>query len=219
MLKRSRELKRFRHEYPDSVMTDQALQSLGDAALAANQPAEILAALDAYPQTKDQPALLFLRAEARENPRNRSQAAADYESVYLRFPTERTSPRSRRKAGFSAQLTGRQTSGHSRRAPDRTCRPFSPRGNGARRATNIRTCLPQLSGADRERAELRILESGIALGRRVSGIAALKITDPDVDAERFYSLANYYRDIPAGIAIWSAAIESAAVARARQPLD
>ena len=32
------EFKRFRSEYPDSVMTDAALQSLGDAAFAANQP-------------------------------------------------------------------------------------------------------------------------------------------------------------------------------------
>ncbi|MGC1254224.1 MAG: tetratricopeptide repeat protein, partial [Candidatus Acidiferrales bacterium] len=58
------QLKRFRHEYPDSVITDEALQALGTAALALSEPAEILNALDAYPQTKEKPALLFLRAEA-----------------------------------------------------------------------------------------------------------------------------------------------------------
>jgi len=43
------ELKRFRSEYPDSVMTDAVLQSLGDAALAANQPSEAVAARAASP--------------------------------------------------------------------------------------------------------------------------------------------------------------------------
>ncbi|MGC1168408.1 MAG: hypothetical protein WA886_05865 [Candidatus Acidiferrales bacterium] len=81
------QLKRFRHDYPDSVITDEALQSLGTAALAMNQPAEILNALDAYPQTKEKPALLFLRAEAREQSAQPLQAAADYEAVYLRFPS------------------------------------------------------------------------------------------------------------------------------------
>ena len=50
----------FRKMYPDSVMTDQALQSLGAAALAANQPASAVAALDAYTHTADRPALLLL---------------------------------------------------------------------------------------------------------------------------------------------------------------
>ena len=45
---RSRNSSGFAVNIPDSVMTEQALQSLGDAALAANQPAEAVAALDAY---------------------------------------------------------------------------------------------------------------------------------------------------------------------------
>ncbi|MGB8592789.1 MAG: hypothetical protein WCD40_15535, partial [Candidatus Acidiferrales bacterium] len=41
------ELKKLRHDYPDSVMTEQALEALGDIALAASQPQEILDALAA----------------------------------------------------------------------------------------------------------------------------------------------------------------------------
>ena len=79
------QLKQLRHDFPDSVITDQALQSLGTAALALNQPGESIAALDAYPATNDKPGLLFLRAEARELAGQKSQAAADYQAVYLRF--------------------------------------------------------------------------------------------------------------------------------------
>jgi soluble lytic murein transglycosylase len=53
--------------------------------------------------------------------------------------------------------------------------------------------LPQVSGADMERAQLRILQCGIGLGGSPSQVIALKLTDLDVDAERFYALADYYR--------------------------
>ncbi len=72
--------------------------------------------------------------------------------------------------------------------------------------------LPQLSGADRERAQLRIMECGVALGAGISALAALKISDPDVDAERYNTIANYYRDRPSESQM-IAAVESA-VARA-----
>src|SRR5277367_2564414 len=80
------QLQEFRKDYPDSVITDQALQSLGAAALATNQPGEILTALDGYAQTSEKPALLFLRAEAREQAGQPLQAAADYQTIYLNSP-------------------------------------------------------------------------------------------------------------------------------------
>jgi soluble lytic murein transglycosylase len=203
------QLKRFRHDYPDSVITDEALQSLGTASLAANQPAEILTALDAYPQTKDKPALLFLRAEAREQSAQPLQAAADYETVYLRFPSNEQAREAGEKLGFLRSTLGDKLPAIPiERQIELASTTFS-----ARQWTEARNeyshLLPQLTGADRERAELRIMECGVALGAGISEIAALKITDPDVDAERFYSLANYYRDIPAESEM-AAAIESAA---------
>ena len=69
------EFKRFRKQYPDSVLTDAVLQSLGDAALGANQPAEAAAALDDYSQTTQRPSLLLLRGEAREAGSRLSAAA------------------------------------------------------------------------------------------------------------------------------------------------
>ncbi|MGC1968258.1 MAG: transglycosylase SLT domain-containing protein [Candidatus Acidiferrales bacterium] len=203
------QLKRFRHEYPDSVITDEALQALGTAALALSEPAEILNALDAYPQTKEKPALLFLRAEAREQSAQPLQAAADYEAVYLRFPSNEEAREAGEKLGFLRSSLGDKLPAIPiERQIEHASTTFS-----ARQWTEARNeywhLLPQLTGADRERAELRIMECGVALGAGISQIAALTITDPDVDAERYYSIANYYRDIPAETEM-SAAIESAA---------
>ncbi|MGA7915163.1 MAG: transglycosylase SLT domain-containing protein [Candidatus Acidiferrales bacterium] len=203
------QLKRFRHDYPDSVLTDDALQSLGAAALALNQPAEILDALDAYPPTREKPDLLFLRAEAREQSAQPLQAAADYEAVYLRFPTNEQSREAGEKLGFLRSSLGEKLPAIPvERQIEHASTIFAARQWSEARG-EYSTLLPQLTGADRERAELRIMECGVAVGAGISQIAALKITDPDVDAERYYALANYYRDIPAESEM-AAAIESAA---------
>ena len=94
------DFKRFRKEYPDSVLTDAALQSLGDAALASNQPADAAAALDAYSQTTQRPALLLLRGEAREAAGKPLDAIADYQAVYMRFATSEQARQAGTKLGF-----------------------------------------------------------------------------------------------------------------------
>src|ERR1700691_5044358 len=94
------ELKRFRSEYPDSVMTDAALQSLGDAALAASQPGEAVTALEAYPQTTQRPALLLLRGEASEQAGKAPDAGADFQRVYLRFVLDEQARQAGVKLGF-----------------------------------------------------------------------------------------------------------------------
>jgi hypothetical protein len=77
------ELKQIRQEYPDAVITEQVLQSIGLAAMALNQPAEAVRALDAYSLTAQRPGLLLLRGEAREKPGKSS----------MRRPTIRPSTR------------------------------------------------------------------------------------------------------------------------------
>ena len=157
------QLKRFRHDYPDSVITDEALQSLAAAALALNQPAEIISALDAYPQTKDKPALLFLRAEAREQSAHPLQAAADYEAVYLRFPSNEQAREAGEKLGFLRSSLGDKLPAIPiERQIEHASTTFSARQWSEAR-NEYSHLLPQLTGADRERAELRIMECGVAL--------------------------------------------------------
>jgi len=187
------ELKKFRADFPDSVMTDQALQSLGDAALAAKQPADAVAALDAYTSTPQRPALLFLRAEAREQAGKPLDAVADYQALYTRFPTSEQARQAATKLGFLRSTLG----------ADYPALPLDQRIAhasalfAAKSWTDARNeyaeLLPELSGADRERAQLRILECGAGLGAAPSEMAALVPNDPDVDAERFASLADSYR--------------------------
>ena len=206
------QLQEFRKNYPDSVVTDQALQSLGVAALAANQPAEVLAALDAYPQTAQKPALLFLRAEAREQSAQPLLAAADYETIYLHFPLSDQAREAGEKLSFLHSTHGDKLAAIPiEQQLEHASTIFAAHEWGDTR-NEYSHLLPQLSGADRERAELRIMECGVALGAGISGISALAVADPEVDAERYYTIANYYRDRPSESQM-IAAVESA-VARA-----
>jgi len=208
------ELREFLTSYPDSVIADQALQTLGEAAIASNRPAAAVSALDASPLTSQRPALLMLRAEAHEHLDQRAEAAADYESVYTRFA-----------AGDQAREAGVKLTFLRSSLGDRfPALPLADRVEhasllfGAREWREARdeyvALLPELSGSDRERAQLRILECGVALGGGVSELTSAAINDPDVDAERFYDLADYYRN--ASVEAQMVAAVEAVVTRAPQ---
>ncbi len=94
------ELQKFHTEFPESAMTEQALQSLGNAAIAANQPQAAVAALDAYDLTRQRPALLFLRGEAHEQASQPADAATDYAALYLRFPSSEHAREAGEKLNF-----------------------------------------------------------------------------------------------------------------------
>ncbi len=189
------QLQQIRKDYPNSVITDQALQSLGTAALALNQPAAILEALDGYSYTTETPGLLFMRGEAHEQANQPVQAAADYQSVYLRFPTIEEAREAGEKLNF---LRGTPAGSQIPQIPldqlvTHAATLFAAKQWGDAR-NEYSSLMPQLSGAPRELAQLRELECGVALGETVSELETLKVADPDVDAERFYSIAQWYRN-------------------------
>jgi len=188
------QLKQFRKSYPDSVLTEQALAAMGTAALSSSQPAELLAALDSYPALKDKPALLFLRAEAYEQTNQPLKAAADYQKVYYVYATAEQAREAGEKLGFLRSTLGNQLPAIPiEKQLEHAAAIFSAKQWTEARDEYSRL-LSLLKGPDQERAELRILLCGLALGSNPSQVSNLKINDADVDAERYYSLANYYRN-------------------------
>ena len=187
------ELEELRRDFPDSVMGEQALEALCESALAVNQPADALAALDGYKETAGSPALVFLRAQAREQAGDAPAAAADYRTVYLHFATSTESSEAGLKLEFLRSRLGDQLPP----VPiadrlDRADALFSAKLFSEAR-TEYEQILPQLSGVDHERAQLRALECAAQFGAGPSELAALLITDADVDAERFSALTDIYR--------------------------
>jgi soluble lytic murein transglycosylase len=208
------QLKQYRKENPDSVLTDQAVQSLATAAIGAGQPGEAVAALDLYPDTKEKPALLLLRGDAHALFSQPLQAAIDYQTIYLKFPTSDVAGKAGEKLeGLRSTLGGK--------FPTMSLQHQIEHANtiyGARQWSNARNeyshLVTEATGAEKERAELRVLACGVSLGASPVPMVALSISDPDVDAERYYTLANRYRT-QSKESDMLAAIESAA-ARAPQ---
>jgi peptidoglycan lytic transglycosylase len=209
-------LKQLRTDYPNSVITDQTLQALGTAALAAKQPMDAVTALNGYPATTNSPALLLLRGEAYEQAGQIQQAAADYQSLYLRYPTGDQGREASVKLSFLTSAPGNQLPPISLDQQEAHAAALFGAGDWSEARDEYSRILPQLMGVDKQRAQLRILECGASLGAGPTELAALQITDPDVDAERFYALVGVYRSIQDD-AEMAAAVEGAA-SRAPQSL-
>jgi soluble lytic murein transglycosylase len=187
------ELKQIRQDYPDAVITEQVLQSIGVAAIALNQPVEAVSALDTYALTAQRPGLLFLRGEAHEKAGQVLDAASDYQATYTRFPLSEQGREAATRMDFLRSSHGERIPSiplDQRLAHANTL--FNAKEWAAARA-EYSAILSQFSGAEMERAELRILECGMALGSSPSQVIALKVMDADVNAERSYTLADYYR--------------------------
>jgi soluble lytic murein transglycosylase len=209
------QLKQYRKDNPDSVLMDQAVQSLATAALATGQPGEALVALDSYAGTKSKPALLILRGDAHAAFSQPLQAAVDYQAAFLQFPTSDQAW----KAGEKLEALRGTLGG---KFPIISIDHQIEHANtiyGAHQWSNARNeyskLLTEATGAEKERAELRILACGVALGGNPVSMIALSIADPDVDAERYYNLAQHDRNQQKESDML-AAIESAA---ARAPLS
>jgi soluble lytic murein transglycosylase len=189
------QLKSLRTDYPDSVMTDQALESLAIAAIAVNQPNVALEELNAYAATSSKPSLLLLRGEAHEQAGRPLEAVSDYQSLYLRFPLAEQSRQANAKLDF---LRTTLKAGYIELPLDQRFAHADALFNGrlwSEARNEYAQLLPLVSGADHQRAELRILECGISLGGGIGAITTIQITDPDVMAERYFALAQFYRSV------------------------
>jgi peptidoglycan lytic transglycosylase len=209
-------LETFRRDFPESVLTEPALESLARAALAANQPQRALAALAAYPRTALRPKLLFYEAQALEKTGALAEAAKNYQAVQDRFPLADVAEQAGERLGELEQQLGAQF-------------PAAPLGELVTRAEILYLAhrwqdardaynglLPRLAGTVRERAELRIAECDTRLSGDPVMLATLSLSDATLDAERLAALVAAYRsrqDEPAMLA----AVEKA-VARDPQGL-
>ena len=194
------ELKSYRQKYPNSAISDSAVEELARAALAADQPQEAAAALNSYDKAATKSSLLLLRAQAREKAailkgEKPVSAATDYLDVIYHFPLSDEAKASIDHIPFLQLQLGEQFPGTPVDAEIARAETFYD----ARRWKDLRPAyeelLPKLSGAARERATLRIAQAGVQLGGSPDALASLTLTDPELDAERIYTLSQMKRAV------------------------
>jgi len=192
------QLQGFRRDFPDSVMTEEAVTSLVQTALAMGKSENALAALDAYPNSNVKPALLLLRAQAREKlaaakGEKPSIAAADYLDLYFRFPLSDEAKTAGQRVASLQSMLGEQFPGTPLQTQIARAETFylAKRWHDAR--SEYAGLLPKLSGTYRERADLRVAECDVQSGGRQELLSAVSLTDPELDAERIFTISQAYR--------------------------
>jgi soluble lytic murein transglycosylase len=192
------ELKRFRERYPGIAMSDAAVEALAQSAIAAGQPGQAAAALEEYPKTTAKPSLLLLRAQAREKAATAAgekpvAAAADYLDVIYRFPLNDEAKTAVDRIPYLQLILGEQFPG----TPVETEITRAEALFDAHRWRDVRKAyedlMPKLSGAAHDRAALRLAQIQVQLGGNPEVLEAVKLSDPELDAERIYALSQVKR--------------------------
>src|SRR5882672_1806861 len=189
------QLQSFRRDFPDSVMSEEAVTSLVQTALAMGKSENALAALDAYPNSNVKPALLLLRAQAREKlaaakGEKPSIAAADYLDLYFRFPLSDEAKTAGQRIASLQSVLGEQFPGTPLQTQIARAETFylAKRWHDAR--SEYAGLLPKLSGTYRERADLRVAECDVQSGGRQELVSAVSLTDPELDVERIFTISQ-----------------------------
>jgi len=192
------ELETFRREFPESVITEQAVQSLAEAALALGKPDRAVAALEAYDRAGSKAPLLLLRAQAEEKvspakEKSLAAAARDFLAVYYRFPlSDEATAAGARLPALQRALREEFPGVPMEQQVGRAAAFFEARRWRDARAEYAKL-LPKLFGPERQRAELRIAECRVQLGASPAVLASLVVTDPETDAGRLFALSQAYR--------------------------
>src|SRR5882724_3943787 len=188
------ELAALRKKFPDSVLSDLAVQSYAEASIAQGNAQNAAAILDAYPRSSQKSVLLLLRAQAREKTGSTIAAAKDYVELYFGFPLS-----------DEARAAGLRIPELSRHLGDAF--PSIPVGQQISRGEALYTArrwreahqefeavLSQAGGADRDHAELRIEQCNSSQRGGASSFLSPKFTDADAEAERLFSISQSYRN-------------------------
>lgn len=191
------DLETIRRDFPDSAISEQAVQALAATAVTLGQAQKAAAALDAYPNTSARPALLLERALAWQSAGMLDRAVKDFQTLYYRHPLNDEA----RAAGSNlVQLAKRMGSGYPAALPDQQelrAQAFFDARKWNEAHSEFVTLLAILDKKNPsiavERAKLRIAQARVQSKESPSPLSSLALTDPELDAERLYSLSQALR--------------------------
>ena len=78
------DLETIQHDYPNTAMKEQLLESLAPLAIEQGRAQDAIDALNSYPATGSRPTLLLERAQAYQSLHQLDRAAKDYQAIYYK---------------------------------------------------------------------------------------------------------------------------------------
>jgi soluble lytic murein transglycosylase len=189
-------LQTIARDYPSTGIKEQFLEALAPAAIDVGHPQVAVEALETYPATSVRPVLLLLRAQAYKAARQFARAAKDYQLLYYKNPLSDEG-----KTAAVALPQMRAVLGNEYPAPGLELQEERAQiFYNQRKWKEARTEFEKLAAsqrdpanAHRQHALLRAAQARVQLKGSPSLVSSLAITDPEVDAERIFDLAQIYR--------------------------
>jgi soluble lytic murein transglycosylase len=200
VLKRNAEaftaLQTIARDYPSTGIKEQFLEALAPAAIDVGHPQVAVEALETYPATSVRPALLLLRAQAYKAARQFARAAKDYQLLYYKNPLSDEGKTAAVALPQMKAVLGNEYPAPSLELQEERAQIFY----NQRKWKDARAEFEKLAAsqrdpasAHRQHALLRAAQVRVQLKGSPSLVASLAITDPEVDAERIFDLAQIYR--------------------------
>ncbi|HEX8765156.1 MAG TPA: tetratricopeptide repeat protein, partial [Candidatus Acidoferrum sp.] len=189
-------LQTLQHDYPNTALREQMLQSLAPTAVQLGQPQEAIDAFSAYAATSSKPELLIERARAYQAARQLPRAAKDFQAIFYKFPTSDEAKPAGSALTQLMHALGKEYSYPGIEMQQQRAQIFYETHKWREARTEFDKLLNMLkdpANPVRQRAQLRIAECRVQQKGSPSLIASLKTPDLDVDAERLYALSQAYR--------------------------
>jgi soluble lytic murein transglycosylase len=190
------DLETVQHDYPNTAMKEQLLESLAPLAIELGRAQDAIDALNTYPATGTRPTLLLERAQAYQSLHQLPRAAKDYQAIYYK-----SSQSDEAKAADSALKKILREMGKEYPYPgvelqQQRSQAFFDVHKWKEARAEFEKLLGMLRdplNPNRQLAELRVAQARVQLKGSPKLVASLKTPDFEVDAERLYALSQFYR--------------------------
>jgi soluble lytic murein transglycosylase len=189
-------LQAIQHDYPDTAIREQLLEALAPVAIDAGHAQTAIDALDSYSATTSKPALLLLRAQAYKAAKQNARAAKDYQLLYYKNPlSDEGKAAATALPGLKSSL-GAEYPNPSMELQEQRAQIFFDQHKWKEARAEYEKLVPSLRDPDnlhREHAQLRLAQARVQLKGSPSLVSSLTLTNPEVDAERWFVYSQIYR--------------------------
>jgi soluble lytic murein transglycosylase len=186
----------MQRDFPNTAMKEQVLEAFAPVAVESGHAQEAIEALNSYAATATKPALLLERAQAYQAARQLVRAAADYQTLFYKHPLTDEAKAASSSLSQIARALGSEYPYPGVEMQLQRAQIFYDAHKWKEARSEFEKVVGMLhdpANPTRQRAQLRIAETKIALKGSAALLASLNTPDAEVDAERLYSLSQAYR--------------------------
>jgi soluble lytic murein transglycosylase len=190
------DLETVQHDYPNTAMKEQLLQSLAPLATELGRAQEAIDALNSYPATGTRPTLLLERAQAYQALHQLPRAAKDYQTIFYKYSQSDEAKATDSALKKISHEMGREYPYPGVELQQQRAQAFYDVHKWKEARAEFEKLLGMLQdpqNPNRQLAELRIAQARVQLKGSAKLLATLKTPDFEVDAERIYALSQIYR--------------------------